>query len=152
MYMTFFFQRIPIGVILKIVLAPPSLTMGVSGCFLSTVQKTWNKVCASIIKRASHGSGGWIKASCSESMHFCKINIHISNVINCFFSLPLTVIRGSHPGGSRVRASAICRIAFLWKKKNVRASRHLLDEKLGFGGTWLPWRNVRSWLHDGRVG
>ncbi len=25
---------------------------------------------------------------------------------------------------------------------------HLLDEKLGFGGTWLPWRNVRSWLHD----
>ncbi len=28
---------------------------------------------------------------------------------------------------------------------------HLLDEKLGFGGTWLPWRNVRSWLHDGRV-
>ncbi len=29
---------------------------------------------------------------------------------------------------------------------------HLLDEKLGFGGTWLPWRNVRSWLHDGRVG
>ncbi len=29
---------------------------------------------------------------------------------------------------------------------------HLLDEKLGFGGTWLPWRNVRSWLYDGRVG
>ncbi len=29
---------------------------------------------------------------------------------------------------------------------------HLLDEKLGFGGTWLPCRNVRSWLHDGRVG
>ncbi len=29
---------------------------------------------------------------------------------------------------------------------------HLLDEKLGFGGTWLPRRHVRSWLHDGRVG
>ncbi len=29
---------------------------------------------------------------------------------------------------------------------------HLLDEKPGFWGTWLPWRNVRSWLHDGRVG
>ncbi len=29
---------------------------------------------------------------------------------------------------------------------------HLLDEKLGFGGTWLPCWNVRSWLHDGRVG
>ncbi len=28
---------------------------------------------------------------------------------------------------------------------------HLLDEKLGFWGTWLPWRNVCSWLHDGRV-
>ncbi len=38
-------------------------------------------------------------ASCSESMRFCKINIHISNVINTFFSLPLTVIRGSRPGG-----------------------------------------------------
>ncbi len=33
-----------------------------------------------------------------------------------------------------------------------RNLHHLLDEKLGFGGTWLPWRNVRSWLHDGRVG
>ncbi len=29
---------------------------------------------------------------------------------------------------------------------------HLLVEKLGFWGTWLPWRNIRSWLHDGRVG
>jgi len=29
---------------------------------------------------------------------------------------------------------------------------HLLDEKLGFWGTCLPWRNVRSWLHDGRMG
>ncbi len=29
---------------------------------------------------------------------------------------------------------------------------HLLDEKLGFGGTCLPWRNVCSWLHDGCVG
>ncbi len=99
--MTFFFQTNPIGVILKIVLAPPSLSMGVSGCFLSTVQKTWHKVCIYLIKRPSHGSGGWIKASCSESMHFCKINIHISNVINTFFSLPLTVARGSCSGGWR---------------------------------------------------
>ncbi len=29
---------------------------------------------------------------------------------------------------------------------------HLLDEKPGFWGTCLPWRNVRSWLHDGRMG
>ncbi len=29
---------------------------------------------------------------------------------------------------------------------------HLLDKKLGFRGTCLPGRNVRSWLHDGRVG
>ncbi len=63
---------------------------GVSGCFLSTVQKTWNKVCASVIKCAPHGTGGWIKASYSKSMCFCKINIHISNVINTVFSLPLT--------------------------------------------------------------
>ncbi len=28
---------------------------------------------------------------------------------------------------------------------------HLLDEKLRFWGTRLPWRNVCSWLHDGRV-
>ncbi len=76
--------------------------MGVSGCLLSTVQKTWNKVRASVIKRPSYGSGGgggggggWIKASCSESMRFCKININISNVINTFFSLPLTVVHGS---------------------------------------------------------
>ncbi len=64
-----------------------------------TVQKTWKKVLASVIKRPSHGSGGWIKASCSESMRICKINIHITNVINTFFSLPLTVVRGSHAGG-----------------------------------------------------
>ncbi len=70
-----------------------SVTMGISGCLLSTVQKMWNKVRASVIKHASHGSGGWIKASCSESMRFCKKNIHISNVINTFLSLPLTVIR-----------------------------------------------------------
>ncbi len=29
---------------------------------------------------------------------------------------------------------------------------HLLDKKLGFRGTCLPWRNVRSWVYDGRVG
>ncbi len=45
-----------------------------------------------------------------------------------------------------------------WKKYGFdqlvsqRNWHHLLDEKLGFWGTWLPWRNVCSWLHDGRVG
>ncbi len=46
-----------------------------------------------------------------------------------------------------------------WKKNHgfdqlvsQRNWHHLLDEKLGFGGTWLLWRNVHSWLHDGRVG
>ncbi len=29
---------------------------------------------------------------------------------------------------------------------------HLLVEKPGCWGTWLPWWNVRSWLYDGRVG
>ncbi len=99
--MTFFFQTNPIWVILKIVLAPPSLSTEVSGCFLSTVQKTWNKARASAIKRASHGSGEWIKASCSKSMRFCKENIHISNVIHTFLSLPVSVVSGSCSGGWR---------------------------------------------------
>ncbi len=55
-YMTFFFQTNPIRVILKIVLAPPSLTMGINGCLLDPVWKT-NKVRASVIKRRSHDSG-----------------------------------------------------------------------------------------------
>ena len=29
---------------------------------------------------------------------------------------------------------------------------HLLDEKLGFGGTWLSCRDVCSWLHEGLMG
>ncbi len=62
-----------------------SIITAVGGCFCSTVQKTSNKVRTSIIKRASHGSGAWLKASCSESMHCSKKNIHISNVINTFF-------------------------------------------------------------------
>ncbi len=72
-----------------------------SGCFCSTVQNTSNKERASIIKRASHSFGAWIKASCSESMPFCKKNIHISNVINTFLSLPLSVIHWSRSGGWR---------------------------------------------------
>ncbi len=62
-----------------------SIRMGVGGCFCSTVQKQSNKVQTSVIKRDSHssgggGGGGGIKASCSESMHFCLIeesHIHI---------------------------------------------------------------------------
>ncbi len=80
--MTFFFQKNPIGVILKIVLAIPSIIIAVGGCFCWTVHKTSNKARTSIIKHASHVFGGWINASCSESMCFCKKNIHISNVIN----------------------------------------------------------------------
>ncbi len=71
--MTFFFQMNPIRVILKSVLALLSVTMRISRCFLSTVQKTWNKARASVIKHASHGSGGWIKASCSKSMCFWRV-------------------------------------------------------------------------------
>ncbi len=74
-----------------------------SGCvFLFNSPKhlknTSNKACASIIKHASHSLGAWINASCSESMHFCKKNMHISNVINTFLSLPLSDIRGSRSG------------------------------------------------------
>ncbi len=49
--------------------------------------------------------------------------------------------------------------ALLFKLKNYgfdqlvsqRNWHHLLDEKLGFWGTRLPWRNVCGWLHDERV-
>ncbi len=54
-----------------------------------------HSILASVIKRASHGSRGWIKASCSKSMRFHKKNIHISNFINTFLSLLLTVAHGS---------------------------------------------------------
>ncbi len=69
----------------KIVLAPPILSMGINGCLLDPVQKMWKKYLASVIKHPAHGSGGWIKALCSEAMRFWKINIHISNIINTFF-------------------------------------------------------------------
>ncbi len=36
-----------------------------------------------------------MKAHCSQSMHFWRINIHISNIINTYFSLHLTVTGGS---------------------------------------------------------
>ncbi len=102
--MTFFFQTNPIGVILKIVLALLCVIIAVGGCFCLTAQKTSNKVCASIIKRASHSSGAWINlealfASCSKSLCFCKRNIHISNVINTFLSLLLTVVRRNRSDG-----------------------------------------------------
>ncbi len=102
--MTFFFQRNPIGVILKIVLALLCVIIAVGGCFCSTAQKTSNKVCASIIKRASHSSGAWINlealfASCSKSLCICKKNIHISNVINAYLSHLLTVVRRSCSDG-----------------------------------------------------
>ncbi len=97
--MTFFFQTNPIRVILKIILAIPSVIIAVGRCFCSTVQNTLNKARASIVKHASHRSGVWILASCSESMHFLKKNIHISNVINTFLSLPLSVVLGSRSGG-----------------------------------------------------
>ncbi len=95
MYMTFFFQTNPIGVILKMILALLSSIIAVNGCFCYTVQNTSNKVHESIIKCASCGSGVWIKASCSESMRFCKKNVHISNVINTSLSLHLTVVSGN---------------------------------------------------------
>ncbi len=47
--MTFFFQTNPIGVILKIVMALPSIIIAVGVFFFSTVHKTSNKTRASII-------------------------------------------------------------------------------------------------------
>ncbi len=67
---TLIFQTNLIRVILKMILALPSIRKGV---FVK--QSKSSLKCASVIKRPSRGSGGWIKAS--ESMHFCKTNIHI---------------------------------------------------------------------------
>ncbi len=74
----------PYNVLLSIATNIPVLLMTafVNGCYFSIVQKKSNKVHPSIIKCASRGSGGRIKASCSESMRFCKKNIHIYSVIN----------------------------------------------------------------------
>ncbi len=113
-----------------------------SGCFLSTVQKTWNKACTSVIKHASHGSGGWIKASCSESMRFCKKNIHISN-LNTFLSLHLTVKGGSRSGGWR-RTLAL-RDSCRTQKKNKTKIERIRSTKQGF-----VKKNVRGFWYKPR--
>ncbi len=99
--MTFFFQTNPIGVILKIVLAIPSFIIAVGGCFSLTVQNTLNKVRASIIKCASHGSRALMKVSCSDSMCFCKKKYPYFKRNKHFLSLLLTVLHGSYSGGWR---------------------------------------------------
>ncbi len=96
--MTFFFQTNPIRVILKTVLALLNVIIAVGGVSVP-VQNTSNKVHTSIIKHASHGSGGGIKSSCSESMCFSKKHICISSIINASLSFLLTVVRGSRFGG-----------------------------------------------------
>ncbi len=115
--------------ILKIVLAIPSVIIAVGGCFCWTVQKTSNKACASIIKHASHGSRSWIKASCSESMHFCKKyfkrNKHFSLISsNCHKrKLFRRAVEQKHPPTAMIMlgiARAIFNrtlIGFVWKKK-----------------------------------
>ncbi len=57
------------------------------------------KLSTRIHNKTCLNKGAWIKASCSNSMCFCKKYIHISNVINTSLSLHLTVVRGSHSGG-----------------------------------------------------
>ncbi len=79
--MWLFFKTNPIGVILKIVLGPPSLSMEWASVCRQQFRRLWNKTHASVIKCPSHGFGGWIKGSCTESMRFCEKNIHISSVI-----------------------------------------------------------------------
>ncbi len=58
----------------------------VNGCYFSIVQKKTNKAHPSIIKSASHGSGGWIKAFCIELMYFVrKISIFKTLKLKTFF-------------------------------------------------------------------
>ncbi len=139
--MIFFFQTNPIRVIFKFVLAIPSVIIAVGGCFCSTVHKMSNKVRTSIIKRASHGSGAWIKASCSESMCFCKKNIQISNVINTFLSLPVSVICKSRSGGWR--RTYLSRTPLLVYAILVRLFTGAKEAKFPYFSKWTP---VSSWL------
>ncbi len=76
-----------------------------------------NKVCVSIIKRASHGSGGWIKSSCSGSIRLCKKNVHISNVIITFLSLLVSVVRGRREGRMRFWEMLVSRVCLQEQKK-----------------------------------
>ncbi len=76
------------------------------------------------------------------------------------FSLPVLAL--IFPACSLCLISSIERLSLYgspnWKIMDLinwslnRNWHHLLFEKPGFWGTWLPWRNVRSWLYDGRVG
>ncbi len=65
-------------------------------------------------------------------MHFCKKNIHISNVINTFLSILLFVVHGSHSSGWRMRralASEICsRVCLQEERKGKPASSWLISK------------------------
>ncbi len=120
----------------------------------------------------------WVQQSCDMTRHASPlpINKHIQTQL---LKMPFILITSSLAlnGGGRIFHSPSSPLfsllallyrliywetlsALLSKLKDYgfdqlvsqRNSHHLLDEKLGFWGTWLPWRNVRSWLHDGRVG
>ncbi len=94
-------------------------------------------------KHASHGSGGWIKASCCKSLPFCKKNIHIWNVINTSLSLPLTFISGSPSGGWR-RTSAL-RDKWERRERTKRRSR-IRSKKRGFVKKNIGGLNFHCWI------
>ncbi len=83
--MTFFFQTNPIRVIFKIVLALSSSIMTWAGG-VQQVKSSQIKVRTFILKRASHGSGGWIKASCNRYAFVRKKKSIFKGVVDCFFS------------------------------------------------------------------
>ncbi len=102
--------------------------------------KMSNKVRTSIIKRASHSSGAWIKASCSESICFCKKNIHISNVINTFLSFPVSVVCRSRSGGWR--RTYVSRVPLRYASL-VKLFTGAKEAKFPYFSKWAP---VCFWL------
>ncbi len=86
----------------------------------------------------------------------------------CFLSLALNEGGRIFLSPSSPLSSLLCSLVSYWETLSALLSKlkdygfdqlvsqrnwhHLFIKKLGFRGTWLPGRNVRSWLYDGRVG
>ncbi len=122
------------------------LKNGIRRVFYSTVQKKSNKAHPSIIKRASHGSGGWILASCSDAFlkekypylkcykHFCLASANC-RMRKLFQADEVGRMRRTRTGDSwqtRRRDSKTKRLSRIrstkwgFVKKNVRGFRYKL--------------------------
>ncbi len=93
--------------------------------------------------------------------YFLNVFQHLYHLYLYSFSLALNG-GGRFLSSSSPLSSLLCSLvswetlsALLSKLKYYGLTGLLMQltlSKLGFRGTWLPWRNVRSRLYDGRVG